>query len=135
MRFTQPLNIPSTSPTAPQKPAVHASPDFEKFATELDQKSKDYSKVPLDEIETRWVKKEVVDENGQVREVMKEVAICPECGEENCPCIARITVQQRIDEENAKGVRNAEKPNPVSVVPQTFNQMSVNFERKNSFGA
>ena len=120
--------VPVTGNASAAKQAVKQqaeSLDFEKFSRELDQKTKDYSKVDLDEIETRWVKTEVVDENGQLREVMREVAICPECGEENCPCIARITVQQRIDEENAKGVRNAKKPN--GIVPQTFNQMSMEF--------
>ena len=123
--------LPITGNASAAKQAVKQqaeSLDFEKFSRELDQKTKDYSKVDLDEIETRWVKTEVVDENGQLREVMQEVAICPECGEENCPCIARITVQQRIDEENAKGVRNAKKP--TGIVPQTFNQMSMQFNSK-----
>jgi acetyl-CoA carboxylase beta subunit len=121
-------HIPITGNASAAKEAVKQqaeSLDFEEFSRKLDQKTKDYSKVDLDEIETRWVKSEVVDENGHVREVMREVAICPECGEENCPCIARITVQQRIDEENAKGIRNAKKPDPI--VPQTFNQMNMEF--------
>lgn len=120
--------LPVTGNASAAKEAVKQQAealDFEKFSKELNQKTKDYSQIDLDEIETKWVKTEVVDEHGNVREVMKEVAICPECGEENCPCIARITVQQRIDEENAKGVRNAKKPDPL--VPQSYNQMSMEF--------
>lgn len=129
MRFLHQLQSPIQPQMSTSVPSGNveqqSSLNFEKFARELDQKSKDYSKISLDEIETRWVKTEVVDENGHVQEVMKEVAICPECGEENCPCIARITVQARLDEENAKGIRNAEKPN--APFPQSFNQISLNF--------
>lgn len=31
-----------------------------------------------------------------------KVAVCPECGSANCACLARITLQQRYDEEHAK---------------------------------
>lgn len=125
--------IPITGNASAAEKAVDQqceSLDFEKFVNELDQKAKDYSKIDLDEIETVWVKTKEVQEDGSVREVMKEMAICPECGELNCPCIARITVQKRIDEENAKGVRNAKKPDPL--IPQTFNQMSMNFSSSRS---
>lgn len=93
-----------------------------------------YSKIPLDQIKTKTVKVQTVDSHGHVKEEMKEVAICPECGEVNCPCIARVTVQNRLDEENAKGVRNAEKPNPLDVLPHAFNQMSANLNRSAGSG-
>lgn len=120
--------LPITGNASAAKQAVKQQADgldFEEFSRKLDEKTRDYSTIDLDEIETKWVKTEVVDEHGNVREVMREVAICPECGEENCPCIARITVQQRLDEENAKGTRNAKKPD--GLIPQTFNQMSMDF--------
>ena len=105
---------------------------FSTMVDKLNSEKAYYSKIPLDQIETKMVKVKTVDAHGQVKEEMREMAICPECGETNCPCIARITVQQRIDEENAKGVRNAEKPNPLAVLPHAFNQMSLNLDKSTS---
>lgn len=56
---------------------------------------------------------------------VEELAVCPECGTVNCACLARVTLQSRLDEENASGVRHAEKPQPFAVMPQSFHQMSL----------
>ncbi len=103
---------------------------FSQYADRISSEAKSYADIPIEDIKTRKVKVKTVDHEGNIKEEIKEMAVCPECGETNCPCIARITVQARLDEENAKGVRNSKKPEPLSIVPQTFNQMSINFDRK-----
>ena len=105
---------------------------FSSMVDKLNSESNIYSKIPLDQIETKMVKVKTVDAHGQVKEEMKEMAVCPECWETNCPCIARVTVQNRLDEENAKGVRNAKKPNPLAILPHAFNQMSQNLNQSAS---
>lgn len=94
------------------------------FANEMEAQK--YANMDVKDIKTKMVKVKTYDAHGNVKEVMKEMAVCPECGETNCPCIARITVQAKLDEENAKGVRNAEKPSEISIIPRTFNQISMN---------
>lgn len=78
-------------------------------------------------IETVKVTETHVGPDGKEVNTVKELAVCPECGTINCACLARVTLQARIDEENAKGVRGEEKPSPMAILPQTFNQMSANF--------
>lgn len=114
----------------PVKPVGRDAVGPTKFAEELAKLGKTYDDIDIKDIETRKVEVKTVDEHGNVTTEIKEMAVCPECGETNCPCIARITVQSKLDEENAKGVRGAKKEEPISVVPQTFNQMSMNLELK-----
>lgn len=78
-------------------------------------------------VETLKVTERHVGHDGKSVDTVKELAVCPECGTANCACLSRVTVQARLDEENASGVRGQEKPQPYSVVPQSFNQMSANF--------
>lgn len=106
---------------------------FSKYIENIAAERDKYADMPLDKIETRMVKTKTVDEHGNVKEVMKEMAVCPECGETNCPCIARVTVQTKLDEANASGVRYADQERPkASMVPQTFNQLSMNLEMSSS---
>lgn len=78
-------------------------------------------------METLKVTERHTGPDGKPVDTVKELAVCPECGTANCACLARVTLQARIDEENASGVRGQEKPQPFAVVPQSFNQMSANF--------
>jgi hypothetical protein len=78
-------------------------------------------------IETLTVTETTTGPDGKPMTTVKELAVCPECGTANCSCLSRVTMQSRLDEENAKGPRDKEKPQPYSVLPQTFNQMSATF--------
>ena len=77
-------------------------------------------------IETVKVTETTTGPDGQKTQTVKELAVCPECGTINCACLARVTLQQRLDEENAKGVRGQEKPDPYALLPQSFNHLAVN---------
>ena len=77
-------------------------------------------------IETVKVTETTVGADGKETKSVKELAVCPECGTINCACLARVTLQQRIDEENAQGDRSQEKPQPMAILPQTFNHLAVN---------
>lgn len=120
--------FPSWSSPLPQSRGQSAN-GFSRYANEIRGDFNPYASVDVKDIKTEKVLIKSVDHQGNVTEEIKEVAVCPECGSTNCPCLARVTLQSRLDEENAKGVRNAEKPNPMSVVPQSFNQMSLNIGR------
>jgi len=124
--------FPAGTPERYQQSSRGDGFNFNSYLNNLTSEADKYKNIPLDQIKTKMVKTEVVDQHGNVKEVIKEMAVCPECGETNCPCIARITVQARLDEENAKGVRYAEKPNPQSILPQTFNQLALGLERSNT---
>ena len=112
--------------------AAAGNSGFSAYANTIAAESNSYADMDIKDIQTKKVKVKTVDEHGNIKEEIKEMAVCPECGETNCPCIARVTVQSRLDEENAKGVRNAEKPNPMSVIPQSFAQLSMNLDQKTS---
>ncbi len=77
-------------------------------------------------IETVKVTETTIGSDGRETKTVKELAVCPECGTVNCACLARVTLQQRIDEENAQGDRSQEKPQPMAVLPQTFNHLAMN---------
>jgi hypothetical protein len=121
-----------TRASSPMPRAGSEIESFSDYAKKLDSEANPYLTMDIKDIKTKKVLVKTVDEHGNVSEKIEERAICPECGETNCPCIARITCQARLDEENAKGVRNAEKPSPMSIVPQSFNQMSLNVGQKAS---
>lgn len=126
---------PKLSTGAPSRYSVAGGPDpgtFARYADKIASEYKSYADMPLEEIKTKMVKVETVDEHGNIKEEIKEMAVCPECGETNCPCIARVTVQARIDEENAKGVRGEKKPEPMAIVPQTFNQLALEHSRQSA---
>ena len=78
-------------------------------------------------VETVKVTETKVGADGNTVHTVKEMAVCPECGTLNCACLARVTLQSRIEEENASGDRAQEKPQPFAVMPQSFNQLSINF--------
>jgi hypothetical protein len=78
-------------------------------------------------IETLKVTETHTGPDGKPVHTVKELAVCPECGTANCACLSRVTLQSRLDEENASGVRGQEKPQPFAMLPQSFNQMSANF--------
>lgn len=78
-------------------------------------------------VETVKLTKTYTDAGGKTIHKVEELAVCPECGTVNCACLARVTLQSRIEEENASGDRAQEKPQPFAVVPQTFNQLAVSF--------
>lgn len=82
-----------------------------------------WAEVDLKNIKTKKVKA-MVGPPGQQTEQIKEMAVCPECGSISCACLARVTLQKRLDEDNAKGVRNADQPDPMAILSQSFNQMS-----------
>lgn len=79
-------------------------------------------------IETVKVTETTIGPDGRPTQTVKELAVCPECGTVNCACLARVTLQQRLDEENAKGVRGQEKPEPFALLPQTFNHLAANLQ-------
>ena len=79
-------------------------------------------------VETLTVTETTVGPDGKPVHTVKELAVCPECGTANCACLARVTAQSKVDEENAKGPRDKEQPKPYAVLPQSFNQMSANFQ-------
>lgn len=58
-----------------------------------------------------------IDADGKTATTVKELAVCPECGTINCSCMARITLQTRLDEENAKGPRDRQLPSLSSPTP------------------
>ncbi len=78
-------------------------------------------------VETVKVKESHIGHDGKSVDTVKELAVCPECGTANCACLSRVTLQSRLDEENASGVRGEEKPQPFAMLPQSFNQISMNF--------
>jgi hypothetical protein len=78
-------------------------------------------------IETLKVTETHIGADGKPVHTVKELAVCPECGTANCACLSRVTVQSRLDEENASGVRGQDKPDPFAMLPQPFNQLSANF--------
>jgi hypothetical protein len=131
--FHSPLQRQLANGAPPRYQTAHAEGGFAKYIDNIEAEREKYSKIPLDQIETRMETVKTVDEHGNVKEIQKEMAVCPECGETNCPCIARITVQARLDEANASGVRYADQERPkASVIPQTFNQLSMNMEMNSS---
>ncbi len=110
-------------------PAAQAQTSVKSFSAYADkissgihsQSSMSHSGSKLKSFETR-VGPEVKAEKAP------EVAICPECGSANCACLARVTLQTRLDEENAKGSRDSQEVpqiQPMPVLPQSFNQMSL----------
>lgn len=124
--------FPSWSSPLPQARAgatTAGAEGFSKYAEALSGDFNPYAHIPLSEIKTKMVEVETVNHDGTVTKEIKEMAVCPECGETNCACLAQVTLQARLDEENAKGVRNAEKPNPMSIIPQSFNQISLNLSQ------
>lgn len=78
-------------------------------------------------VETVKVKESHIGHDGKSVDTVKELAVCPECGTANCACLSRVTLQSRLDEENASGVRGEEKPQPFAMLPQSFNQISISF--------
>lgn len=91
--------------------------------------------MDLKDVETRMVKVTERLPDGREIEVEKEMVVCPECGSVSCACLAQVTLQKRLDEENAMGVRNEPKPDPMAILSQNFNlnQMSQNIQAKSSF--
>lgn len=88
--------------------------------------------MDLKDVETKMVKfKERLPDGTEV-ECEKEMVVCPECGSVSCACLAQVTLQKRLDEENAQGVRGAEKPDPMAMLSQGFNQMSHNLGHNGS---
>lgn len=131
------------SSTAPATPTVSG----DSFAAEVDRAAgippdsatsksvRGFRDLPgFGRIETVTITETKIGSDGKPVNHVKELAVCPECGTINCPCMARVTVQNALDEENAKGPRDAEKPQSASVVPQTFNQLSLNFTAGQSRG-
>ena len=128
-----PMGAPPRYQANQTNQANQAEGGFSKYIENISAERDKYANIPLDQIETKMVKVKTVDEHGNVKEIQKEMAVCPECGETNCPCIARVTVQSRLDEANASGVRYAEQDRPKpSAIPQTFNQLSMNLEMSSS---
>ncbi len=136
------MNLPiSSSPyvsfEAPRKAAdkvtLGAAESFAAHAEKLRSEGKETETVRgfrdlpgYGRIETVKITETVTGPDGKQTQTVKELAVCPECGTVNCACLARVTLQQRLDEENAKGVRGQEKPEPMALLPQTFNHLAVN---------
>lgn len=91
--------------------------------------------MDLKDVETKMVKVTERLADGREIEVEKEMVVCPECGSVNCACLAQVTLQKRLEEENAMGVRNEPKPDPMAILSQNFqlHQMSQNVQAKSSF--
>jgi hypothetical protein len=121
-------------------PTPQSSVAGEAFATHLEQagsgpvsvrSERAFRDLPgYGRVEVLRVTETHVGPDGKTVNTVKELAVCPECGTANCACLSRVTLQARIDEENANGVRNQEKPAPYSLVPQSFNQLSANFNAR-----
>lgn len=125
----------SGSSAAATAPSAAAAESFAAMAetsqggsVQTSKMSRGFRDIPgYGRIETVKVTETHKGPDGKEVTTVKELAVCPECGTINCACLARVTLQARIDEENASGVRGQEKPSPMAILPQTFNQMSANF--------
>lgn len=128
---------PILSPTASKSKVGHWTPaaELDSFSSLLDRASGNspvkttyqhgYRELPgYGRIETVKVTEVTVGADGKPSTSVKELAVCPECGTISCSCLARVTLQTRLDEENAKGPKDKEVPQPFAMLPQAFHQLN-----------
>lgn len=125
----------SAGSTATATPSSAAAESFAAMAetsqggsVQTSKMSRGYREIPgYGRVETVKVTETHVGPDGKPVNTVKELVVCPECGTLNCACLARVTLQARVDEENASGVKGQEKPSPMAIMPGSFNQLSANF--------
>lgn len=123
----------STFSSSPVAATGSASAGKGKAAAHGDEEFNPWLTYDMKDIKTKMVKVKERLPDGREVEVEKEMVCCPECGSVSCGCLAQVTLQRRFEEENAKGVKNEPKPDPMAILGQNFNQMSQNVKTKSSF--